>query len=127
MPRVSGLRGLLTRRIEVMSKLLGWLAATTIGVATVTVTSALAFQGGGFGGGMGGMRMSRQVFVGGAPRFVGAPCAGRHFVDGAFFYDCVPYYYGYVPYYGNYCWQQVWTPSGWQWVDACAGYYGYGY
>src|ERR1700724_178728 len=33
--------------------------------------------------------------------------------------------YDYVPYYGNYCWQQVWTPSGWQWVDACAGYYGY--
>jgi hypothetical protein len=88
---------------------------------------------------MGGM--SRQVFVGGAPRFVGAPFAGRHFVDGAFFcdyvpyyydyvpyyYDYVPYYYDYVPYYGNYCWQQVWTPSGWQWVDACAGYYGYGY
>src|ERR1700730_14805943 len=20
-------------------------------------------------------------------------------------------------YYGNYCWQQVWTPSGWHWVD----------
>src|SRR3984893_11460198 len=101
-----------------MSKLLSWLAATTIGAAIVTVTPALAFQGGGFGGGMGGMRMSRQVFVGGAPRFVGAPFAGRHFVDGAFFYDS---------YYGNYCWQQVWTPSGWQWVDACAGYYGYGY
>jgi hypothetical protein len=67
---------------------------------------------------MGGM--SRQVFVGGAPRFVGAPFAGRHFVDGAFFCD-------YVPYYGNYCWQQVWTPSGGQSVDACAGYYGYGY
>src|ERR1700730_11483409 len=73
-----------------MSKLLSWLAATTIGAAIVTVTPALAFQGGGFGGGMGGMRMSRQVFVGGAPRFVGAPFAGRHFVDGAFFY--------YVPY-----------------------------
>ena len=74
---------------------------------------------------MGGMRMGRQVFVGGAPRFVGAPFAGQHFVDRAFLYDYVPYYYDYVPYYGNYCWQQVWTPSGWQWVDACAGYYGY--
>jgi hypothetical protein len=63
-----------------MSKLLSWLAATTTGSAIVTVTPALAFQGGGFGGGMGGMRMSRQVFVGGAPRFVGAPFAGRLFV-----------------------------------------------
>ena len=40
------------------------------------------------------------------------------------YYDYVPYYYGYVP-YGNYCWQQVWTPSGWQWIDACSGVYGF--
>ena len=62
-----------------MSKLLGWLASTTIGAAIVTVTPALAFQGGGFGGGMGGMRMSRQVFVGGAPRWLGVinSLAGR--------------------------------------------------
>lgn len=61
-----------------MSKLLGWLAATTIGAAIVAVTPAVAFQGSGFGGGMGGMRMGRQVFVAGAPRFVCAPFAGRH-------------------------------------------------
>jgi hypothetical protein len=39
-----------------MSKLLGWLASTTIGAAIVTVTPAVAFQGAGFEGGMGGMR-----------------------------------------------------------------------
>jgi len=68
-----------------MSKLLGWLAATTIGAAIVTVTPAVAFQGvtpavafqgAGFGGGMGGMRMGR-LFVGGAARFVGAPPTGQ--------------------------------------------------
>jgi hypothetical protein len=78
--------------------------------------------------------MGRQVFAGGAPlanrRYVGgfrdpAFCRRpRHFrnfafVGGPFLYDFSPY--------GNYCWQQVWTPSGWQWLDACAGYYGFGY
>ena len=41
------------------------------------------------------MRMGRQVFGGGAPRFVGAPFAGQHFVDRAFLHDYVPYYYDY--------------------------------
>ncbi|MCI0465431.1 MAG: hypothetical protein L0Y57_00230 [Beijerinckiaceae bacterium] len=29
-----------------------------------------------------------------------------------------------IPYYNeqNYCWQQVWTPHGWRWVDVCYGY-----
>jgi len=29
-----------------------------------------------------------------------------------------------IPYYDadNYCWQQVWTPQGWRWVDVCHGY-----
>ncbi len=34
------------------------------------------------------------------------------------------YFEGYVPFYDeqNYCWQQVWTPHGWRWVDVCHGY-----
>jgi hypothetical protein len=122
-----------------MSKLLSWVAATVIAAAIVTATPAVAFQGGGFGGGMhfagsgfggtGGMRMGRQVSVGG---FHNQAFFRHHrnfrnvvVVGGPFFYGYVPYYYGYVLYHGNYCWQQVWTPSGWQWVDACSGYYGY--
>ncbi|MCI0599444.1 MAG: hypothetical protein L0Y50_10640 [Beijerinckiaceae bacterium] len=29
-----------------------------------------------------------------------------------------------LPFYDeqNYCWQQVWTPHGWRWVDVCHGY-----
>jgi hypothetical protein len=96
-----------------MTKLFGCVAATAIGAAIVTATP-------GFGAGMHG---AGRHFVGG---FHG-PAYYRHhrhfrnsaFVGGPFFYD----YAG----YGNYCWQQVWTPYGWQWVDACSGYYGYGY
>jgi hypothetical protein len=84
-----------------MTKLFGCVAATVIGAAIVTATPAASFRG---SGGFGGMRIGRQVFVG-----------------GPFFYDYyIPYYYDFVPYHGNYCWQQVWTPSGWQWVDACS-------
>ena len=127
-PRGSGLRGSLRRRIEVMTKLFGWVAATVIGAAIVTATPAASFRE---SGGFGGMRMGRQISVGGFHN----PAFFRHhrhfhnvvFVGGPFFYDYVPYYYDYVPYHGNYCWQQVWTLSGWQWVDACSGYYGYGY
>ena len=127
-----------------MSKLLGCVAATAIGSAIVTATPAVAFHGGGFGGGMhgsgthfagggfgatGGMRMGRQVSVGGSHN----PAFFRHhrhfrnvvFVGGPFFYAYVPYYYDYVLYHGNYCWQQAWTPSGWQWADACAGYFAF--
>jgi hypothetical protein len=122
-----------------MTKLLGWVAATAIAAAIGTATPAVAFHGGGFGGrmhfaesgfgGTGGMRMGRQISVGGFhnPAFF---WHHRHFRDvvfvgGPFFYDYAPYYYDYVLYDGNYCWQQVWTPSGWHWVDACSGYYGY--
>jgi hypothetical protein len=125
-----------------MTKLLGWVAATAIAAVIVTATPAVAFHGGGthFGGcrfgGTGGMRMGRQV----SARGCHSPAFSRHhhhfrnvvFVGRPFFYDYVPYYY--VPYYydyvlygGNYCWQQVWTASGWQWVDACPGYHGYAY
>ncbi len=122
-----------------MTKLLGWVAATAIGAAIITATPAVAFHGGGFGGGMhgsgmhfagggfsgtGGMRMGRQVSAGGFHN----PAFFRHhrhfrnvvFLGGPFFYDYVPYYYDYVPYDGNYCWQQVWIPSGWQATPALA-------
>jgi hypothetical protein len=116
-----------------MTKLLGWIAAPAIAAAIVTATPAMALHGDGFGGGAnfggrglgdtGGIRMGRQVSVSG---FHDPACFRhhRHFRDfavvgGPFLYD----YAG----YGNYCWQQVWTPSGWQWLDACAGYYGFGY
>ncbi|MGH6829561.1 MAG: hypothetical protein ACREDG_00170 [Methylocella sp.] len=127
-----------------MTNLLGWVAATTIAAAIVTATPAGAFHGGGFEGrthgreinfarggfgGTGGMQMGRRVSVGGShdPAFFRHPRHFRNvvFVGGPFYYSYVPYYYDYVPYYGNYCWQQVWTRSGWQWVDACSGYYGY--
>jgi hypothetical protein len=139
MPRASGLHGSLRRRIEVMTRLLGWIAATAIAAAIVTATPAVAFHGGGSGGGMhfaeggfggtGGTQMGRQISVGAIhnPVFFRHPRRNVVFVDGPFFYDYVPYYYDYVPYDGSYCWQQVWTRSGWQWVDACSGYYGYGY
>lgn len=136
-----------------MTKFLGWLAATAIAAAIVTATPAGAFHGGGFEsgthgsgmkfadggfGGTGGMQMGRQVSVGGShhPAFFRHPRHFRNVVFGGgpffydyvpYYYDYVPYYYDYVPYYGNYCWQQVWTRSGWQWFDACSGYYGYGY
>ena len=104
-----------------MTKLPGCVAAATIGAAIVTATP-------GFGAGVNG---GGRHFVGG---FHNRACfrPHRHFrsfavVGGAFFFDYVPYYYGYVPYYGNYCWQQVWTASGWQWVDVCPGYHGYAY
>jgi hypothetical protein len=103
-----------------MTKLPGCVAAAAIGAVIVTATPS-------FGAGVNGGRH----FVGG---FHNRACFRhhRHFrsfavVGGAFFFDYVPYYYGYVPYYGTYCWQQVWTPSGWQWVDVCPGYHGYAY
>jgi hypothetical protein len=124
-----------------MTKLLGWVAATAIAAAIVTATPAVALRGDGCGGGVhfgghgfggtGGIRMGRQVSAGG---FHNPACFRHHrhfrnvvFVGGPLFYDFVPYYYGYVPYDGNYCWQQIWTTAGWQWVDACPGYHGYAY
>jgi hypothetical protein len=107
-----------------MIKLLGWVAAAAIGAAIVTATPAVAFHAA-------GMRMGRQVSGGG---FHNPACFRHHrhfcdviFVGGPFFYGYVPYYYDYVLYDGNYCWQQIWTPAGWQWVDACPGYHGYAY
>jgi hypothetical protein len=106
------------------------------------------FRGGGmhFGGGSfrGGMITGRSVFVPGGNRFVGAPFAGRRFVGNrfnnfafrrnAFFFRHHhfrnfafvggPFFYDNAAYYGNYCWQQSWTPYGWQWVNVC---YSYGY
>jgi hypothetical protein len=122
--RAPGLRGWFTWRIEVMTKLAGCVAAIAIGAAVAATTPAVALHAG-------GMRMGRQV-AGCAPlahrRCVGGlrdpACFGhrRHFriafVGGPNFYS-----YGT---YGNYCWQQVWTPSGWQWADACAaGYFAF--
>jgi hypothetical protein len=97
-----------------MTKLRRCIAAITIGAPIVPATPAVAFHGDGFDS----IRMGQQVFAG------DAQFAGGHLVDGPCSYDYVPYYYGYVP-YGNYCWQQVWTPSGWQWIDACSGVYGF--
>lgn len=96
-------------------------AASAIAAAVFTTAPAVALQGA-------CMRTGRHVFAGGAPLAnpgcesgFRAPAFGRHprhfhnfvlvdrpifYVDGA---------------YGNYCWQQVWTSSGWQWADACAG------
>lgn len=105
-----------------MTKLLGCVAATAIAAAVVTATPAVALHGA-------GMRTGRQVYAGGAPlanpRFAGgfrdsAFCRHpRHFHSFAFV-DRPIFGYAYGT-YGNYCWQQVWTPSGWQWADACAG------
>ncbi len=80
------------------TKLLGCLAATAMGTAIVVATPALAFRGGGFGGGLhggfggagfhrgfggggfrGGMFTGRSVFVPGGNRFV-----GRSVVAGSF-------------------------------------------
>jgi hypothetical protein len=105
-----------------MTKLPGWLAATAIGAAIVTATPAAAVHGR-------EMRIGRQVSAGG---FHHPACFRHHrhvrnvvFVGRPFVYDYVPYYYDYVLYDGNYCWQQVWTASGWQWFDACSPFYGY--
>ncbi|MGH6836956.1 MAG: hypothetical protein ACREC9_15790 [Methylocella sp.] len=110
-----------------MTKLPGWFAAAAIGAAVVTATPAVALDGG-------GTRMGRQVFAGGAPlanhriggRFRHPACFRhrRHFRD--FAYVGGPIFYAYGT-YGNYCWQQVWTASGWQWADACAGYFAFGF
>jgi hypothetical protein len=93
-----------------MAKLLAGVAAAAIGAAIVTATP-------GFGA---GANSGDRHFGGG---FHNRACFRHHrhfrnfaFVGGAFFYD-----------YGNYCWQQVWTPSGWQWVDVCPGHFGYAY
>jgi hypothetical protein len=109
----QGLRGWLTGRIEVMTRLPGCVAAAAIGAAIFTAVPGFAD----------GARFAGRHYVGG---FHDPACFPHHrhfrkfaFVGGPFFYD----YAG----YGNYCWQQVWTPSGWQWLDACAGYYGFGY
>jgi hypothetical protein len=109
----------------VIAKLPGRVAATAIAAAIVTATPAVALHGA-------GMRTGRQVFAGGAPlanpRFVGgfrdpAFCRPpRHFHN--FVFVGRPIFYAYGT-YGNYCWQQVWTPSGWQWADACAGYFAF--
>ena len=120
-----------------MTKLVDWVAATAITAAIVRATPAVAFHGGDFedgmrfGGRIDGMRMGQQVSTGGFHN----PACFRHrrhfcdavFVGAPFFYGYVPPYYDYVPYNGNYCWQQVWTTAGWQWVDACPGYHGYAY
>ncbi|MGQ0445820.1 MAG: hypothetical protein ACT4O2_12030 [Beijerinckiaceae bacterium] len=102
-------------------KVSGRVAATAIAAAVVAATPVVAQHGA-------GMRTGRQVFAGGAPlanpRIVGgfhAPACCRHprqFHNFAFV--ARPMYYAYGT-YGNYCWQQVWTPSGWQWADVCAG------
>jgi hypothetical protein len=97
------------------------------------------FGGGGGGGGFrGGMVTGRSVFVPGGNRFIGTPFAGNRFNNfafrrNAFFFRRnrfrnfafvgAPFFAGYAA-YGDYCWQQTWTPYGWQWVNAC---YGYGY
>ncbi|MGH6847429.1 MAG: hypothetical protein ACREC0_08310 [Methylocella sp.] len=109
-----------------MTKLPGCVAAIAIGAAVAATTPAVALHGG-------GMRMGRQV-AGCAPlahtRCVGGfrdPAFCRHrrhfrnfaFVGGPFLYDFSPY--------GNYCWQQVWTLSGWQWANACGGYFAFGF
>jgi hypothetical protein len=106
-----------------MARLIDWVAATAIGAAIVSATPVAAAHG--------GMRMGQQVSTGGFHN----PVYSRHhrhsrnvvFVGEPLFYNYVPYYYDYVPYAGNYCWQQVWTTAGWQWVDACPGYHGYAY
>jgi hypothetical protein len=133
------------------TKLLGCLAATVIGAASVIATPATAFRGGGgFGGGgfRGGMVTGRSAFVPGPNRFVGAPFAGRHaFVNRRFFdegrrdrfedrfrhrrffangldnfaFIGVSFAYDYAA-YGNGCWRQVWTPYGWQWSNICYDY-----
>ncbi len=96
-----------------VTKLLRCVAAAAIGAAIVTAAPGFAC----------GAPLANRHYVGGVQR----PACFRHhrhfrnfaFAGGPFFYE----YAG----YGNYCWQQVWTPSGWQWLDACAGYYGFGY
>jgi hypothetical protein len=94
-----------------MTKLPGCVAAATIAAAFVTATPA-------FGAGVDG---GGRHFVG---KFHNRACfrPHRHFRHFAFVGEPVFYAYGT---YGNYCWQQVWTPSGWQWVDICPGYHGY--
>jgi hypothetical protein len=96
-----------------MSKLLRCVAAAAVGAAIVTAAPGLGAEV------VGGVRH----FDGG---FHNRACFRHHrhfrkfaFVDGAFFHD----YAG----YGNYCWQQVWTSSGWQWFDVCPGSHGYAY
>jgi hypothetical protein len=107
-----------------MAKLPGCFAATAIGAAVVTATPAVALH-------EGGMRMERQVA--GCTPLVNRRCVGglhdracfrhrRHVHNFAFVGRPLFYAYGT---YGNYCWQQVWTPSGWQWADACAGVYAF--
>lgn len=95
------------------TKLLRCVATAAIGTAIVTATP-------GFGAGVegGGLR-----FVGGSYNRAGVR-HHRHFRNFAFVGGALFYSYGG---YGNYCWQQVWTPTGWQWVDVCPGYHGYTY
>jgi len=132
------------------SKFLCCFAAAVLGAALVVATPAMAFRGGFRGGGVSGFRggfhgpmfMGRSAFVPGAGRFA-APFAVnrlnsrffpfRHrFFRNNFFFAGVPFgvgwdwpYNGYDYGYGG-CWQQVWTGSGYQWVNACSNY-GYGY
>jgi hypothetical protein len=96
----------------VIAKLPGRVAATAIAAAVVTATP-------GFGAGTHG---AGRHFVGG----VHDPACFRHHRHFRKFAFVGPPIFGYAyGTYGNYCWQQVWTPSGWQWADACAGYFAF--
>jgi hypothetical protein len=94
-----------------MTKLLRCVAAAAIGTAIVTATPGFGAEVDGGG----------RHFVAG---FHNRACLRhhRHFRHFAFLGQPVFYAYGT---YGNYCWQQIWTPSGWQWVDICPSYHGY--
>lgn len=79
-------------------KLLGWLPVAVLGAAVALPAPAMAR-------GIGG----------------GAHFAGRGF--GAPGYGAMGYpWWWNGAYYGDYCWQQVWTPYGWQWRNVCWGY-----
>jgi hypothetical protein len=59
------------------SKSLAYLSAAALGAVITIATPAMAFHGGGFGGG--GMHFGGGGFGGGGMRFGGVPGGGMHF------------------------------------------------
>jgi hypothetical protein len=137
------------------TKLLGCLAATAMATAIVLATPAVAFRGGGPGGGgfhggfggggfRGGLVTGRSVF--GGTRFASAPFAGRHALVNRFhnfafrnrfnyfafrhrrFHNFAFFGFG-VPFGYDYAayGNGCWRWDGWQWINICYNYGGYNY
>jgi hypothetical protein len=90
------------------SKSLAYLSAAALGAAITIATPAMAFHGGGFGGG--GMHFGGGGFGGGGMHFGGVPGGGMHF-GGMPSRGMVTGRSAFVPGAGRFCWRPLCRPA----------------